>query len=227
MHTSKQLRPSTFDVEVDGRAAELADLWPGFDEHDRVGIVVREPCGATGASLAVLAAVTTFYELERSRAEDFLVFADHFVFHVGRPLGDHASFDIWPEHKEVVARDGEELLRAVNDRGITRLVVPDAPARAPWFEEYTLAGARRRIVSALAYSPSGRVADADVRITGSRETESYVRQVVEQSAAVTDVNADAVAAHRDRIDADGRPVETYRRVSVDWALGALTSGAAP
>ncbi len=41
-------------------------------------------------------------------------------------------FDVWPDHKEVTVPDhAEELLQAINDRGITRLLVEDGAARRP------------------------------------------------------------------------------------------------
>jgi len=57
---------------------------------------------------------------------DFFIYPDYFLFHVGRPLGDHARLDIWPRRKEVVVpEDPQGVLDAINDRAITRLVVED------------------------------------------------------------------------------------------------------
>ena len=102
MHTSRELSAASFAITVDGRAADLDAVLPGFTERDRVGVVVRRPLGGAGASLLVLAAVTGFYEEQRRRGEPFFIYPDYFVFHAGRPLGDHRKLDIWPSHKEVV-----------------------------------------------------------------------------------------------------------------------------
>jgi hypothetical protein len=227
VHTTKDLTSSGFSIEVDGRDATLADVLPGFGERDRLGAVVRHPCGGTGASTLILAAVTAFYDEQRRRGDDFFIYPDYFLFHVGGPLGDHNMLDVWPGHKEVVVPDdAEELLRAINDRGITRLLVEDGPAGEPSFRRETLASARSRIVSALAYSPSGRVEGADVRIAGWTATETNVDAVLEQSTAVSSAAREEVAAARHALLVDGRPVETYRRLELDDALARLAPAAA-
>ena len=126
MHTSGQLRSDSFAIELEGRPASIEDVLVGFAPLRRVGAVVREPYGAVGASNLLLAAVTAFYDAQRARAEDFYIYPDYFLFHVGRPLGDHSMLDVWPSHKEVVVPDdAEAILEAINDRAITWLLVPD------------------------------------------------------------------------------------------------------
>ncbi|MBV9003744.1 MAG: hypothetical protein JO181_03735 [Solirubrobacterales bacterium] len=224
MHTAVELSSPSFGIRVGGRPGTLSDVLPEFGEQDRVGVVVRHPCGAVGASALILAAVTAFYDVQRSRSEEFFIYPDYFLFHVGAPLGDHGMLDIWPSHKEVVvADDPEELLRAINDRGITRLLVEDRPAfdSESAFERESLASARNRIVSALAYSPTGRVADADVLAAGNAVTESYVAAVLERSTEVAPELREEVALGRRALVEDGVPVESYRRVTLDDALVRL------
>jgi hypothetical protein len=241
MHTSTELDRDSFAVSVDGAAATIADLLPGFSEHDRIGIVVDEPCGGVGASCLVLAAVTAFYDIQRSRGEDFFIYPDYFVFHAGRRIGDYGMLDVWPDHKEVeVAGGPEQMLRAINDRAITRLLVPDGEAVDADFDRHTLASAESRIVGAFAYAPSGRVADADVVVAGDDVTESYVAAVLDPTATDPDdetgkprgdgdreanetwaaVGAQ-VRAQRAGLRADGRPSESYRRITLQQALGLL------
>jgi hypothetical protein len=270
MHSSTELDRSSFAVTVDDAPATIDDLFPAFSEHDRLGVVVREPCGAVGSSCLLLAAVTAFYDLQRARGTDFFIYPDYFLFHVGRRLGDHSMLDVWPEHKEVVVADEpEEILRAVNDRAITRLVVDDgasaevgdgapgqvgasAPAQAGagapldvLFGRETLASARGRIAGAFAYSPSGRVADANVRVAGNDVTESYVNAVLDpaglsETAAepyasavasraneVTDDVRAEIRARRTGLRDDGRPLETYRRLTLEQALALLGSHSPP
>ncbi len=193
-----------------------------FSEHDRVGVVVRQGCGAVGASTLILASVTAFYDIQRSRAENFFIYPDYFLFHVGGSRGDHRRLDIWPSHKEVIVEDDpEELLRAINDRAITRLVLDDRPPRDAALERETVASARARIVTALAYQASGRVAGGDVRITGNAVTEGYVQGVLERSTSVPESERAALAGARDGLLTDGRPLETYRRIALDEALTLL------
>ena len=222
MHTTKELTSRSFDVEIDGRPVSLHAIFPGFDERDRLGVVVRHPCGGVGASTLVLATVTAYYDYQRACSDDFFIYPDYFLFHVGGPLGDHNMLDVWPSHKEVVVvDDAEELLRAINDRGITRLAVEDGTPGEPSFDRETLASARARIVTALAYSPDGRTRDADVVVRGDRITESYVDAVLEQSTAVPEEERERIGAARRELLEDGRPVESLRRIGLDEALALL------
>jgi hypothetical protein len=222
VHSSRELRSSAFAVSVDGSDATLGAVFPDFVAADRLGIVVRRPCGVVGASALLMCAVTAFYDVQRALGEDFFVYPDYFVFHVGRQLGSHNRFDIWPPHKEVVVPDDpEELLRAINDRGVTRLVVEDGAPGDPAFARETLASALARIVTAVVYTPNGRTLDADVAIAGNEVTEHYVAGVLEQSRDVPAAERERIAAARAHLQDGGRPVETYRRVDLAEALGLL------
>ena len=72
MHTSDALTQDTFTIAIDGSPATVADLLPGFDRSDRIGVVVGSPHGLVGASLLVLAGVFAFYELQRERGDGLL-----------------------------------------------------------------------------------------------------------------------------------------------------------
>jgi len=222
MHTAEELSSPSFAIQVDGRAATLDDLFPGFIEHDRVGVVVRHPCGAVGASTLILAAVTAFYDAQRAKSEEFFIYPDYFLFHVGARLGDHGMLDIWPAHKEVVVADEpEELLRAINDRGITRLVVEDRAPAETHLERESSASASNRILTALAYSATGRVADPGVLVAGSSVTESYVAAVLEGSSEVAPRIREEIAVGRRALVVGGVPVESYRPLTLDEALALL------
>jgi hypothetical protein len=67
MHSSKELRRDAFAITLDGAPASIEQLLPGFGERDRLGVVVRHPCGAIGARMLLLAAITAFYDLQRAR----------------------------------------------------------------------------------------------------------------------------------------------------------------
>ena len=222
MHSSRELASTSFAITVDGAPAALDDVFEGFSDADRLGIAVRRGCGVVGASALLLAAVTAFYDVQRGRSEDFFIYPDYFVFHIGRKLGSHNRLEIWPPHKEVVVADEpEEVLRAINDRGVTRLVVEDGAPGEGVFARETLASARSRIVSAIAYTANGRTRDGDVWIAGNDVTETYVEGVLEQSRDVPSGERDRIAAARQSLLEGGRPVESYRRVDLDEALGLL------
>ena len=234
-----------FEIGLAGRSASIEDLFPGFGEHDRLGLVMRRPCAAVGASALIAATITAFYDIQRSRGSDFFIYPDYYLFHVGRPLGDHARLDVWPRRKEVVVSDEpQEILEAIDDRAITRLLVEDGAPGEPKLEEETLASARERIVTCLAYSATGRVARPDVRIAANQVTEGYVEAVLEPEARMERLRAEG--GHEARVEAialraaevepgvrrrirlarrelleDGVPVETYRRIELDEALSRL------
>jgi hypothetical protein len=235
-----------FEIRVAGREASIEELFPHFDEHDRLGLVMRRPCGAVGASALIAATITAFYDIQRSRGPDFFIYPDYYLFHVGGPLGDHARLDIWRRRKEVIVDDDpERILEAIDDRAISRLVVEDGPVGNRELDPEALASARARVVSCLAYAASGRVEDGDVRIAGNEVTEGYVDAILDPEARMERLRAeggdgaaraDAIAARAGEVPPEvrrevklaradliegGVPVETYRRVDLDEALALL------
>ena len=235
-----------FEIGLAGRSASIEALFPRFGEHDRLGLVMRRPCAAVGASALIAATITAFYDIQRSRGSDFFIYPDYYLFHVGGPLGDHARLDIWPRRKEVLVEDDpQRILEAIDDRAITRLAVEDGPARERELDAESVASARARIVSCLAYSASGRVADADVRIESNPVAEGYVDAILDPEARMellraeggdAEARAEAIAVRagevasevrrqirlaREDLLEDGLPVETYRRVELDEALALL------
>ncbi len=235
-----------FRIELAGRAARLEEVFEGFGEHDRLGLVMRQPCGAVGASALIAATITAFYDIQRSRGTDFFIYPDYYLFHVGAPLGDHARLDIWPSRKEVVVEDDpERILEAIDDRAISRLLVEDGPRGNADLDAEAVASARARVSSCLAYSASGRVGEGDVRIASNEVTEGYVTAVLDPEARMERLRsggeaeaqrAETIAVRADEVPAEARraimsaraglienglPVETYRRIGLDEALALL------
>jgi hypothetical protein len=92
---------------------------------------------------------------------------------------------------------------------------PATPPDEPAFEREALASARARILTCLAYSPTGRVEDADVRIAANEVTEGYVEDVL--------ASEPGLLGERRALMEDGVPVETYRRIGLEEALARLTA----
>jgi hypothetical protein len=217
VHTTG-LRSQDFAIAVDDETATLDDVFTGFDGHDRVGIVIHHRFGAAGAGSLILAAVTAFYDDLRATAAPFFAYADYFAFHVGADHGTLAMLDVYPAHKEVVVpNEAEPILEAINDRGVTRLLVPDGPAAAerpqpaferpaPAFERETLFSAQRRIRTALVYSPTGRTPGADVVVRGSAQSDAYIR---------------AMLGNPQGQAREPQPAQTFRRMDPDQALRLL------
>jgi hypothetical protein len=242
MHTSTELRSDSFAIELDDRPAAIGDVLPGIGAAGRLGIVVRDPFGAVGASNLLLAAITAFYDAHRARGEGFYIYPDYFLFHIGRRHGDHSMLDVWPAHKEVVVPDDPDaILDAINDRGITWLLVPEGESGTGPQGREALASARERIAAALSYAPGGRVSGGDVQIAGSDVADSYVCAVLDPDAVlaardpgdpyaveiarrteeVASEIRQQVSIQRGDLEQDGRPVETYRRLTLEQALTSL------
>jgi hypothetical protein len=214
MHSSRELRSSSFEVSVEGRPARLEELFEGFGEQDRLGVVMSRPCGAVGASALICATITAFYDLQRARGPEFFVYPDYYLFHVGRPLGDHARLDVWPRRKEVVVPDEpQQILEGIDDRAITRLVVEDGEPGEPALDPEVVASARGRIATCLAYSPTGRVAGADVRIAGNAITEGYVEATLDPETRIAKLRAEAAG--------NGAPAPARRADALEARIAAI------
>ena len=123
----------------------------------------------------------------------------------GSDRGTLRKLDVYPAHKEVVvAPDPELILEAINDRGVTRLLVPDRAGAAPELARETRHSAQRRIRTALVYTSSGDTADGDVVVRGSAQSDAFI-------------NAMMAAAGRGMPS----PAQRLLRVRVDAALGLL------
>jgi hypothetical protein len=186
MHTAHDIKSEFFLIEV-GDSPATRDELLDWGIRDRFGVVVSEPLGALGAGLMILLAATAFYDVSKPRRRRPL-YPELFLFHAGGPWGSHISFDFAPDHKEVfVPRDPAEILRAVNNRGITHLLVPDCVRRPVKHRYKEPEAAVDRIKVCLAYGPAGEVSDADVRVTarpfapllGSYESALYPHALLE------------------------------------------------
>jgi hypothetical protein len=214
MHTTG-LRSHDFAITVAGEPATLDDVFPGFDARDRLGIVIHQRLGAAGAGSLILAAVTAFYDHLRATGEPFFAYADYFAFHVGADRGSLRKLDVYPAHKEVVVPNAAEpILQAINDRGVTRLLVPESPPATdaaaappkPALERETRHSAQRLIRTALLYSPTGQTSGADVVVRGSAQSDAYI---------------DAMLSNPEGERHEPRPAQSFRRTDPHQALGLL------
>lgn len=192
MHTATELSVEQFAVEIDGRPATREDALPGWDRHDRFGIVIDAPLGALGASLLIQLVITAFYDACPERRASQPQYPEIYAFHAGRWYGDLSFYDFWPPRKEVLVEDDAAgILSALNDRAITRLAVPvradagDEAGLRGWSSWADLTTAGELLRSAWAYSPSGRVLDADLSIRGNDDaTERNVSSALDPDSAL-------------------------------------------
>lgn len=166
MHTSYQLDSSHFSIKIDNKDATRGDLLSEWNIYDRVGIIIDEPFGAVGASLLIQLTITAFYDIRPSRRSE-TIYPEVYLFHVGERYGDHSSYDIYPLRKEVFLDDDPvQILAAINDRAITRLIVVDRDCRQVQHHYKEPSSAKDRITSVFAYSATGRVTNPDIEIVG-------------------------------------------------------------
>lgn len=223
MHTTKVLNSLDFTIKINGQACVLEDIFPHFNKNDRLGIVVRRPGGGVGASGLLMAAITRFYDFYRpllgNEPDKLRIYPDFFIFYVGKRHLNYYWLDIWPTHKEVILEDDPELiLEAINDRGITRLLVEDTlPSNKSYLRE-TISSAESRIVSTLVYSAGGRVDNGDLSIESCSDVEGYVQSTFKISEELTVDVLKQLVMERKALVSNGRVTETYRRIKPSDAI---------
>lgn len=177
MHVATDIEHRMFQWRDRGATVGPHALLPDWTEHDRLGVVVREPFGSLGASLLIQTCALLHYEVRpERRSMERAQYPQIFTFHVGGKHGDHSAFDVWPPRREVFVGDSPlDLLDAVNDRAITRLLIPEAlPRGTDWigdgFSAWSdVAAARERIKSVWEYGATGCVAQSSVEIRSDAE----------------------------------------------------------
>ncbi|AVA21338.1 hypothetical protein [Rhizobium sp. NXC24] len=210
MHVMALFKGSMFDAAVNGQPATLEDVFPGWHEHDRFGLVIDETFGGIGATHLLQLAMTAFYDIKPSRRTAVTVYPEIYAFHIGKGRGAHAHYDFWPARREVILKtnDHREVLDAINDRGITRLAVPDRPMRDVVHRPKEEDAAFDRIASAFVYSPSGRTADADLTISGNdKRTEFNPTQTLRPLA---ELSVNRVSS------ATGKPIKEADDAFLHW-----------
>jgi hypothetical protein len=165
MHTTHELTSEAFEYRDAEGAVDRREVVPHVSIDDRLGVVMDDPTDGFGAGNFVLSCVTAFYDRFRERSEEFYEYPDYFTFQASPNPVDYQEFDVWPDHKNVsVPRDPEAILRAINDRGITVLLVPDSALKAPDIDDVTRNSATRRIDACYLYGPDGDPDDAEFAI---------------------------------------------------------------
>lgn len=214
MHTADLMKTREFIFSRGEELVGFHDLLPGFTTRDRLGVVAMEPGDSLRAAPLLLAAVGAFYEELHAEETDFYLYPDFFVFHVGGPKGRHSPLDVWPQSKEVVVpTDPQELLAAINDRGITRLVLPNRPGADGVVMVHAAQLAARRLRTVLT---TATVAG------GHQWAVSPSEAAVPMISRCAKVSADLLGDERtDRWMAEAPNAQGYTELSADEALSAL------
>ncbi|UHQ98003.1 hypothetical protein HYG81_20475 (plasmid) [Natrinema zhouii] len=246
MHSSAELDDESFDYVQNGRSIRRADVMPSIDAHSRLGVVERRQFDALGATAFIYSRVRAFYDLYRQdristasvvadtidedtrvanylEENGFYAYPDFYTFQATAELVDYLWFDIWPDHKQVhVGTDSETTLRAINDRAITTLLVPNGSPSPSSLAPETRESAERRIENCYLYSPDGDLDDPDVSV--QIETDS-LEEWIETTFDTVDTDPDSVRDEciqywRDRLA--NQPLEQdFKRIDLDRALHYL------
>ncbi|WP_254538662.1 hypothetical protein [Halomarina litorea] len=171
-----------------------------------------------GAGNFVLSCVTAFYNyLSKTREKDFFEYPDYYTFQTTIRPADYRMLDIYPDHKNItVEAEAERLLRAINDRGISILLVPDVSPTSPNIDDITLQSAQRRIEHCYVYSPDGCLDEAEFSISQPRHpTEGWYEATVESVGTESETSIPSFGPNDDWV------VQQFRTVSLQEALARL------
>jgi hypothetical protein len=218
MHTTKELDRTSFEYRVDGDGVTRETVMPHVTSDNRVGVVMGTGIEGLGAGTFVLSCVTAFYDyLTETREEGFFEYPDYYTFQTTSEPADYRMLDIYPDHKNVaVEPNAEQLLRTINDRAITTLLVPDVSPTSPDVDAITPQSLQRRIDHCYVYSPNGRPSDAEFSIRQPRQpTNDWFKATIE--SLDSELEEDVPAFGSD----DVWIVQQFRRVSVEQALERL------
>lgn len=219
MHTIHELSAGLFEYRRAGEPVERLAVMPDVGIADRLGVVMAGPTDGLGAGHFVLACITAYYDQVGDFEPGLCEYPDYYTFQATDEPADYLELDIWPDHKNVrVPPEPEAVLRAVNDRAIDVLLVPDGPANGAEFDGATRRSAQRGIEACYRYAPDGDLTDAEFSIRLPREpAEAWYRETAETTAAPG-------ARFEPALADETHITQGYRRIELDEALSALPAG---
>lgn len=218
MHTAEELDRTDFEYRSGDQIVSRSDVMPRIALHDRLGVVMDAGIDGIGAGNFLLSCVTEFYDRLRELKADFFEYPDYYTFQTTAAAADYMMLDVYPAHKNVtVEADAEQLLRAINDRAINILLVPDAPSQIPETEEITRRSAERRVDHCYLYAPDGRLEEAAFSIQLPRHpAEEWYTETAQSIGTSSETNTDlSVGPDENHI------IQGYKRIPLDRALSHL------
>lgn len=220
MHTLEELDVADFRYRSDGRPVPKQEVMPAISIDTRVGVVMDHGPAGLGAGTFILASVIEFYDSLREQKEEFFEYPDFYTFQSTLEPTDYEMLDIYPGHKNVVTEpDAEAILRAVNDRAIDILLIPDGSPSSPEIDEVTRRSAERGINACVLYSPDGDIADHDFVVEASRRPIEEWFETIAESAGGTLSDEGWRASQKDQ----HRIVQRFREVSLDRGFEYLAA----
>lgn len=218
MHTAAELEATDFEYRSDGDVVSRDEVLPTITPAERVGVVMDDGTDGLGAGNLILSCITAFYDSLRETKDDFFEYPDYYTFQTTADPADYGMLDIYPEHKNVTVQpDAEHVLRAVNDRAISILLVPEGPTRSPDVEDITRRSAERRIDRCFLYAPGGRPDRPDFAIRQPREPAVEWYETTARSTE-SSPERDALPSFG---SSDGYITQYFRTISLEGALSRL------
>lgn len=193
---------------------------PSVTSDSRVGVVMGTGIEGIGAANFILSCVTAFYDhLNETREEDFFEYPDYYTFQTTSDPADYRMLDIYPNHKNVtVEPTADQLLRVINDRAITTLLVPDVSPTPPDVDTITLQSAHRRIDHCYVYAPDGRPSNTDFSIRQPRHpADEWFETTVESLNGDPEISVPSFGSDDDWI------VQQFLQISVTQAIERLSA----
>lgn len=191
---------------------------PELTPDDRVGVVMETGLAGLGAGVFILSCVISFYESLRDTRDGAVVaYPNYYTFQTTSDPANYRMLDIYPDHKNVsVSPEAERLVRAINDRAITTLLVPDVPPAPLDIDEITRQSAYRRLEHCFVYAPDGRPSEAEFSIRQPRDpVAEWFETTIESKDGASEPNIPSFGPDDDWI------VQQFQRVSVDHGLERL------
>lgn len=218
MHTAEELATSSFDYRVSGKPVSRSEVMPDITLDTRVGIVMGTPTEGIDAGNFVLSCVTAFYDHLRSVSDGFFEYPDYYTFQCTSEPADYRMLDIYPGHKNVpVDPDIEELARAIVDRAIDVLLVPNTTSDSSIIADITRRSLERRIDGCYQYAGRQQLAESDFSI-------GLPRHLVEDwyDTTIGSVDDSAATTRQTALSTDCEQItQHFRQISLEKALGSL------
>lgn len=217
MHTVDELDTTDFEYRTDGQRITRSQVLPRITPEERVGVVMRRGLDGLGAGAFLLECVTAFYDHLGETTDQFAEYPDFYTFQTTDDPAEYSMLDVYPEHKNVaVEGTAEALLRAIADRAITILLVPEGPAHPPEIDGITRRSAKRWIEHCYLYAPDGRPDGADVTIRHPRQpADSWYETVADSAEGSPETDVFPPGS------GDVHVTQGFRELTVEQALARL------
>ncbi len=223
MHSST-LRGSDFEIVDSGTTVSHADFFAQFNHRARVGVVAPNRFEGIGAITLLLAHTTAFYDYYRTKEKEFSVWPDYFTFQNQIPVADYRWCDIWPPHRNVAVPESyDDRLKAITDRGINILLVPDTPPTERDYESPQLGSARRNVDCCYLYSKYGDLPDSDLTIRCAKEPLVTWGNRVFETETVKKGDEASRFKNEWKAEVNLQPmlIQSFKRIELDEALARL------